>query len=98
MSYFAFLCRSQVSATHFTVIGNVCKVITVIINICIWDKHASAEGVGYLFVCLVAAFFYKPSPLRAQAAPEEPEREALVDPEEAEAEAKDQETLPSTRS
>jgi solute carrier family 35 protein len=65
MSYFAFLCRSQVSATYFTVIGNVCKVLTVLINICIWDKHATTTGVGFLFLCLVAAFFYKPSPLRS---------------------------------
>ena len=77
MSYFAFLCRAQVSATHFTVIGNVCKVLTVLINICIWDKHASSQGVFYLFVCLVAAFFYKPSPLRAPPQPT-PEQESLV--------------------
>ena len=99
MSYFAFLCRSQVSATHFTVIGNVCKVITVIINICIWDKHASPEGVGFLLICLFAAFLYKPSPLRAQ--PVQPEREALVDEEgrsskESE-DLADEETLPATK-
>jgi solute carrier family 35 protein len=27
MSYFAFLCRAAVSATSFTVIGNVCKIL-----------------------------------------------------------------------
>merc|ERR1719238_1301747 len=41
MSYFAFLCRAAVSATSFTVVGNVCKILTVLINISIWDKHAS---------------------------------------------------------
>ena len=65
MSYFAFLCRSLVSATYFTVIGNVCKVLTVLINVCIWDKHATPAGLGCLLICLVAAFLYKPSPLRA---------------------------------
>ena len=28
MSYFAFLCRAAVSATSFTVIGNVCKILS----------------------------------------------------------------------
>ena len=49
MSYFAFLARSSVSATCFTVIGNVCKVVTVLINVFIWDKHASPTGLAFLF-------------------------------------------------
>ena len=53
MSYFAFLCRAAVSATSFTVIGNVCKVLTVLINVFIWDKHASKEGLAFLFFCLI---------------------------------------------
>ena len=81
MSYFAFLCRAQVSATHFTVIGNVCKLLTVLINVCIWDKHATPMGLGFLFLCLVAAFLYKPSPKRAPP-PQLPEQEALVKEEE----------------
>ena len=50
MSYFAFLCRAAVSATSFTVIGNVCKILTVLINISIWDKHASPLGLGALLI------------------------------------------------
>jgi len=76
MSYFAFLCRAQVSATYFTVIGNVCKVLTVLINVCIWDKHASTQGLGFLMLCLVAAFLYKPSPMRERPPPA-PEQEPL---------------------
>jgi len=34
MSYFQFLARSLISAAYFTVVGNVCKIITVIINTC----------------------------------------------------------------
>lgn len=60
MSYFAFLCRAAVSATSFTVIGNVCKIVTVLINVCIWDKHASPLGLGALLVCLAAAATYQP--------------------------------------
>uniref|UniRef100_A0A7S4AZ37 Sugar phosphate transporter domain-containing protein n=1 Tax=Chrysotila carterae TaxID=13221 RepID=A0A7S4AZ37_CHRCT len=64
MSYFAFLCRAAVSATSFTVIGNVCKIITVLINISIWDKHASPLGICFLLVCLLAAGAYQQAPLR----------------------------------
>ena len=88
MSYFAFLCRSQVSATYFTVIGNVCKVITVIINVVIWDKHATREGLCWLFMCLVAAAFYQQSPLRQ---PQEPEAQALVSGSEQDSRAEENE-------
>ena len=67
MSYFAFLCRAAISATSFTIVGNVCKVLTVLINVSIWDKHASPEGLGALLVCLVAAAAYQQSPLRRDA-------------------------------
>jgi GDP-mannose transporter len=33
MSYFAWLARSLVSATYFTVIGNSCKLLTIVINV-----------------------------------------------------------------
>ena len=64
MSYFSFACRAQVSATSFTVIGNVCKIFTVLINICIWDKHASPLGIAFLLVCLAAAGTYQQAPMR----------------------------------
>jgi len=64
MSYFAFLARHAVSATSFTVLGNVCKVITVVINLLIWDKHANLPGFCALFICLVCAYYYKQAPLR----------------------------------
>jgi len=64
MSYFAFLCRASVSATCFTIIGNVCKVLTVFINVLIWDKHATKEGLACLAVSLVAAAFYQQAPKR----------------------------------
>jgi len=65
MSYFAWLARSMVSATYFTVIGNSCKLLTIIINCTIWDKHASPFGLCCLLGCLVAAYFYKQAPMRA---------------------------------
>jgi solute carrier family 35 len=64
MSYFAFMARKLVSATYFSIIGNVCKIMTVIINYLIWDKHATPFGMSCLFGCLVAAYFYDQAPLR----------------------------------
>ncbi len=64
MSYSAFLLRSSVSATSFTVVGIMCKIATVIINLLIWDNHASTEGLAALFICLFAGVLYKQAPMR----------------------------------
>jgi len=78
MSYFAFLCRAAVSATSFTVIGNVCKILTVLINISIWDRHASPLGIGCLFVCLAAAAIYQQAPMRKDAMQQKETSKPLV--------------------
>lgn len=66
MSYFAFLARKAVSATYFSILGNVCKFVTIFINFFIWDKHATQFGLGCLVVCLGAAYFYEQAPMRQQ--------------------------------
>ena len=63
MSYFAWLARSELSAASFTVVGNTCKILTIAINVALWDKHASPFGIGCLLFCLGAAFFYKQAPM-----------------------------------
>jgi len=65
MSYFAWMARSLLSAASFTVVGNVCKVLTIAINVSLWDKHASPFGIVCLVFCLGAAYFYKQAPMRA---------------------------------
>eukprot|EP00549_Striatella_unipunctata_P023764 CAMPEP_0118688746 /NCGR_PEP_ID=MMETSP0800-20121206/9090_1 /TAXON_ID=210618 ORGANISM="Striatella unipunctata, Strain CCMP2910" /NCGR_SAMPLE_ID=MMETSP0800 /ASSEMBLY_ACC=CAM_ASM_000638 /LENGTH=330 /DNA_ID=CAMNT_0006586037 /DNA_START=874 /DNA_END=1866 /DNA_ORIENTATION=- len=65
MSYFAWMARSLLAATSFTIVGNVCKVFTIFINVMIWDKHASGFGIVCLICCLGAAYFYKQAPMRA---------------------------------
>lgn len=57
-------CRSLISATSFTLVGVVCKLITVIVNVLIWNKHASSAGIAWLLVCLAASTFYQQAPLR----------------------------------
>ena len=42
MSYFSFALRAVISATSFSVIGNVCKVLTILVNLLMWDNHSSA--------------------------------------------------------
>lgn len=41
MSYFSFALRAVISATSFSVIGNICKVLTILVNVLMWDRHAS---------------------------------------------------------
>jgi GDP-mannose transporter len=69
MSYFSWSARAQLSASHFTVIGNICKVLTVTLNVMIWDQHATNAGLLALSVTLGAAFAYSPAPLREGESP-----------------------------
>jgi GDP-mannose transporter len=64
ISYFGFLARKQLPATAFTVLGNACKIFSVILNVVIWDKHASLVGLVMLALTLTAAILYTPAPLR----------------------------------
>jgi len=57
-------CRNQVSATLFTLIGVVCKLISVMLNVLIWDKHATPLGIAWLVVCLCCSSAYRQAPLR----------------------------------
>lgn len=59
--------RSLVSATTYTVVGTVNKILTVLLNILVWSKHASPLGTFFLLVCLAAGGFYEQAPPRAPA-------------------------------
>ena len=50
MSHASYLLRDACSATLFTVVGIICKVVTVVINWMLWDKHASLQGIGFLLL------------------------------------------------
>eukprot|EP00928_Gymnodinium_smaydae_P096671 TRINITY_DN8589_c1_g3_i1.p1 TRINITY_DN8589_c1_g3~~TRINITY_DN8589_c1_g3_i1.p1 ORF type:complete len:490 (-),score=101.40 TRINITY_DN8589_c1_g3_i1:242-1711(-) len=65
MSYFAFASRDALSATSFTVVGNVCKVLSIGVNIAIWDRHATVVGLEWLFVVVCSSALYQQAPLRA---------------------------------
>jgi GDP-mannose transporter len=57
-------CRSLVSATSFTVIGILNKLLTVFLNILVWDNHSSTIGTLCLLGCLVGGSLYKQAPMR----------------------------------
>jgi GDP-mannose transporter len=84
ISFFGFAARKAISATAFTVTGVVNKLLTVVVNVMIWDKHASSVGLASLLVTIVGGVLYQQSTtnpkganpvatLVAAAAPEETE-------------------------
>jgi solute carrier family 35 len=64
VSHSAYVMRSACSATLSAVVGILCKVVTVMINIVIWDKHASFVELAFLALGLLAGAFYEQAPLR----------------------------------
>eukprot|EP00245_Coleochaete_scutata_P003159 TRINITY_DN14538_c0_g1_i1.p1 TRINITY_DN14538_c0_g1~~TRINITY_DN14538_c0_g1_i1.p1 ORF type:complete len:339 (-),score=43.68 TRINITY_DN14538_c0_g1_i1:629-1645(-) len=61
ISFFGFACRKAVSATSFTVVGVTNKLLTVIINVCVWEKHASTFGILCLLLTIVGGVLYQQS-------------------------------------
>eukprot|EP00929_Paragymnodinium_shiwhaense_P064923 TRINITY_DN325_c0_g1_i2.p1 TRINITY_DN325_c0_g1~~TRINITY_DN325_c0_g1_i2.p1 ORF type:complete len:343 (-),score=84.07 TRINITY_DN325_c0_g1_i2:387-1415(-) len=59
ISYAGFNLRKLVSATTFTVVGVVCKIITVFINDVIWTQHSNALGHVGLGICIFAGWLYE---------------------------------------
>lgn len=48
-------------------IGNCCKIATVLINLLIWENHANSTGLVCLLFCLACTYFYKQAPMRRDA-------------------------------
>lgn len=61
ISFFGFSCRRAISATGFTVLGIVNKLLTVVINLVIWDKHSTLVGTFGLLICMVGGVMYQQS-------------------------------------
>ena len=64
IAYTGWRARSLITATCYTVLGVANKMLTVLANVLIWDKHASIYGIVSLAVCLLGASSYKQAPLR----------------------------------
>lgn len=61
ISFFGFSCRKAISATGFTVLGIVNKLLTVVINLVIWDKHSTFVGTVGLLICMLGGVLYQRS-------------------------------------
>lgn len=78
ISFFGFSCRRAISATGFTVLGIVNKLLTVVINLMVWDKHSSFIGTIGLLICMFGGVMYqqstsnKPKPTSANVKEVEP--------------------------
>lgn len=64
ISWAGFKCQSVITAAAYTVVGVVNKMLTVLLNVLIWDAHASAVGIASLVVCVLGGAFYQQAPLR----------------------------------
>ncbi|KAK9054381.1 hypothetical protein SSX86_025459 [Deinandra increscens subsp. villosa] len=61
ISFFGFSCRRAISATGFTVLGIVNKLLTVVINLMVWDKHSTFIGTLGLLICMFGGVMYQQS-------------------------------------
>merc|ERR1712232_694905 len=65
ISWAGWNCRSKLSATSYTLLGVSCKLVSVLLNVCIWDKHATTLGIFWLIVCLCSSTMYQQAPMRS---------------------------------
>jgi drug/metabolite transporter (DMT)-like permease len=95
ISFFGFSCRKSISATGFTVLGIVNKLLTIVINLMIWDKHTTLVGTMGMLICMLGGIFYqqsatKPRSIAPDAVPNDEEKMLLKLPSsELEASAKE---------
>lgn len=64
IGYSGWLCRSVCSATSYTLVGVINKVITIMITVTFIDQSASTESLVALMVCIVGGTLYKQAPMR----------------------------------
>lgn len=67
ISWAGWNCREKTSATTYTLLGVICKFLSVLLNVVVWDKHATPPGLFSLVLCLVCGYFYEQAPVRGDA-------------------------------
>ncbi|XP_074573407.1 GDP-mannose transporter GONST3-like [Curcuma longa] len=77
ISFFGFSCRRAISATGFTVLGIVNKLLTVVINLVVWDNHSTFAGTLGLLVCMFGGVLYQQSTTK----PKKPEADVAAPPQ-----------------
>jgi hypothetical protein len=43
------------------------KCLTILLNVVIWDQHATPGGIFSLFICIAGGIVYQQSPMRGEA-------------------------------
>jgi len=69
LSHLGFAIRRQISATSFSILGNICKLLTILINLVVWDKHSSSAGTVVIVLCVLSSALYRQAPLRNPSEP-----------------------------
>ena len=64
ISFTGFVARREVTATCFTVVGVLNKILTVLGSVLFSGQHASGIGILSLIVCVTAAACYRQAPQR----------------------------------
>lgn len=72
--------RSNVSATAGVVVGVVCKIGSVLLNLMIWDQHASPVQLGFLALGLAGGSLFQQAPMREVAVEALSEKLPLIIP------------------
>jgi len=62
IGYTGWKCRGMISASSYTLVGVCNKFLTILLNVTLWNKHASASGLSCVCVCLTAGFLYQQAP------------------------------------
>ncbi|KAF8106846.1 hypothetical protein N665_0130s0020 [Sinapis alba] len=74
ISFFGFSCRRAISATGFTVLGIVNKLLTVVINLIVWDKHSTFVGTLGLLICMFGGVMYQQSTIKKPSVAQEEDK------------------------
>jgi len=66
ISFCGFASRQALAAASFELLGLVCKLIPIMINVILWKRHATLVGIAAVVVSIFAASAYEEAPLRVE--------------------------------
>lgn len=64
ISYSGWKCRSVVTATMFTLVGVLNKILTIMVAVVLWPKESSLIKTSALFACVGFGLLYEEAPKR----------------------------------
>ena len=59
ISFFGFACRTATSATSFGVLGVINKIAAVLLNVLLWERHASGLGIFFILLSIAGGVLYQ---------------------------------------